>query len=222
MKHQGGGFGRPHNFINDPPRVFFHAQACYTLAMTTFYICRHGQTENNKAGKLMGWIDTPLTDEGVQNAASSAAKLQGIKFDKIIASDLGRAFTTAYLISRRIGFTDEIERSRELREANYGDLANMPYSAYPKLTPAENTVYVHKNGESLAQMQQRVITYVQKVAADNPDKTILLVAHHGTITALRASFTGVDMGTADAEEKAHDFAAKFTVSDAKITSFVEI
>jgi probable phosphoglycerate mutase len=170
----------------------------------------------------MDWIDTPLTDEGVQNVASSAAKLKGIKFDKIISSDLGRAFTTAYLISKQIGYTDEIERSRELREVNYGDIANMPYSAYPKLTPAENTVYVHKNGESLAQMQQRVITYVQKLAAENPDKTILLVAHHGTITAIRSNNTGVDMGTADAEEKAHDFAAKFTMDNGSITSFTEL
>jgi broad specificity phosphatase PhoE len=190
--------------------------------MTTFYICRHGQTENNKAGKLMGWIDTSLTDEGVQNAVSSAAKLNGIKFDKIVSSDLGRAFATAYLISRKIGYTDEIERSRELREVNYGDLANQPYSAYPEKSAAENTNFAPPNGESLAQMQQRVLAFVYKLSTDNPDKTILLVGHHGTINAIHASFTGEDMGTADANEKAHDFAAQFTVNNGSITSFTEL
>ena len=96
--------------------------------MTTFYICRHGQTENNKNKRLSGWIDTPLTADGIKNAATSAEKLRSIKFDKIISSDLGRAFITAYLISRKLGYTSTIELSKELREVNYGDLANLPYS----------------------------------------------------------------------------------------------
>lgn len=190
--------------------------------MTTFYICRHGESENNKRRRLMGWLDTPLTDEGVQNAASSAAKLKGIKFDKIVSSDLGRAFTTAYLISRELGYTDEIKRSRELREVNYGDLANMPYAAYPEKSQAENTNFAPPNGESLAQMQQKVLAYAHKLSADNADKTILLVGHHGTINAVHASFTGEDMGTADANEKTHDFVAKFTVANGSITSFTAL
>lgn len=170
----------------------------------------------------MGWIDTPLTDEGVQSAASSAAKLKNIHFDKIVASDLGRAFTTAYLISRQLGYSDEIERSRELREVSYGDIANMPYSAYPELSPAENATYVHKNGESLAQMQQRVIAFVQKLSTDNPDKTILLVGHDGTINALNAAFLNESIGTVDSTRNSHDFVAKFTVDNGKITSFTEL
>ncbi len=42
--------------------------------MTMFYICRHGETENNKNRLLSGWIDTPLTEEGVQNALSANVK----------------------------------------------------------------------------------------------------------------------------------------------------
>lgn len=170
----------------------------------------------------MGWIDTPLTDEGVKNAASSAAKLSGIELDKIIASDLGRAFTTAYLISRKLGCSSEIERSKDLREVCYGDLANMPYSAYPKLSPAENADYVLPNGESLAQMQRRVIAYIQTLGAANPGKTILLVAHDGTINAVNANFTKQSIGTVDSTRNVHDFVAKFTVTDSRIESFVEV
>src|SRR6266545_7227401 len=105
--------------------------------MTTFYICRHGETENNKKKRLSGWIDTPLTEEGIKNASSSADKLRSIAFDKIISSDLGRAFVTAYLISRSLGYTSAIELHKDLREVNYGELANKfysgPDSAYPKL-----------------------------------------------------------------------------------------
>jgi len=170
----------------------------------------------------MGWIDTPLTDEGIQNAASSAAKLKGIKFDKIISSDLGRAFTTAYLISRTLSYSAEIERHKELREVSYGDIANMPYSAYPELSPAENANYAPPNGESLSQMQQRATECIANISAANPDKTILIVAHDGTINAVKAGFSKQNIGSVDAAHSPHDFVAKFTVSGGTITSFTEI
>jgi broad specificity phosphatase PhoE len=190
--------------------------------MIVFYICRHGETENNKNGRLSGWIDTALTVEGVQNAKSAAAKLKGIQFDLIISSDLGRAFTSAYIISRELGYTAEIKRNSGLREVNYGDLANQLYSVYPSgLTPQENTDYVPPNGESLTQMQRRVVAAIEDLSLANPDKTILLVAHDGTINAIRASFTSEGMGTADLTRNSHDFVAKF-VYDGRVVSYEKL
>ena len=190
--------------------------------MTTFYITRHGETENNKLQRFSGWIDTPLTEAGVRDAESSAAKLAGIHFDKIISSDLGRTFTTAYIIARKIGFAAEIERAKELREVNYGDFANKPYSVYPNASPEENTNYASPNGESLAQMQQRVLAYIQKLAIDHPDKTILLVGHDGTINALRSAFTGQAIGLTDQTHNAHDFVGRFEVESGKVKVFEEV
>ncbi|HUD81522.1 MAG TPA: histidine phosphatase family protein [Patescibacteria group bacterium] len=195
--------------------------------MTTFYICRHGQTENNKNKRLSGWIDTPLTADGIKNAATSAEKLRSIKFDKIISSDLGRAFITAYLISRKLGYTSTIELSKELREVNYGDLANLPYSGaesvYPELSATENTNYIPPQGESLAQMQQRVMACIKVISQANPDKTILLSCHDGTINAVFASFTGRDIGTVDADSaNHHDFVAKFVYDNGKVISFESV
>lgn len=195
----------------------------YTSVVTTFYICRHGETENNKNKRLSGWIDTPLTEVGAQDALSAAGKVKGIAFDKVVSSDMGRAFVTAYIITRQLGSTVEIERNRGLREVNYGDLANQPYEAYPAgLTPDENANYVMPNGESLVQMQQRVMTCIQALSSTNPNQTILLVAHDGTINAIRASFTGEDMGTADLTRNSHDIAVKFVYDNGKVMSFDEV
>jgi broad specificity phosphatase PhoE len=190
--------------------------------MTTFYICRHGQTENNKAQRFSGWVDTPLTEEGVRDALSAAAKLKGIALDQVFASDLGRAFITAYLITKELGYGKGIERARALREVNYGDLANRPYSVYPKVTPAENTQYVSPGGESLYQMQQRVLGYISQLARGHGGKTILLVAHDGTINAVRASFTGQEMGIVDQTHNAHDFVGKFEYRAGRVVSFEEL
>lgn len=190
--------------------------------MTIFYICRHGEAENNKKGRFSGWIDTPLTKEGVQNAISSATKLKGITFDKIVSSDLGRAFMTAYLISRELGYTSEIDRLHGFREVNYGDFANLPHSAYPKLSALENASYVSPNGESLAQMRDRTLVCLKALAQANEGKTILIVAHDGTINSIRANLTGENIGTADATHNPHDLVAKFEYDNGKVTSFNKV
>ncbi len=190
--------------------------------MTIFYICRHGETENNKNQRLSGWIDTPLTEAGIRNAASSAAKLKGVEFDKIISSDLGRAFTTAYLIARELGYTAEIHRYTGLREVNYGDLANMPFEAYPELTPLENATHISPNGESLAQMQSRVLDCLDTIATDNDGKTIVIVAHDGTVNSIRASFSQESIGIADTTHNAHDFIAKASYDNGRVISFHEV
>lgn len=190
--------------------------------MTIFYICRHGETENNKNKRLSGWIDTPLTEEGDHNAVSAAAKLQGIHFDKVIASDAGRAFITAYLITRELGFSDEIERAKQLREVNYGDLANQPYAAYPEVTTEQNAALVMPDGESLVMMQERVLKYVRELAKTYQGQTILLVAHDGTINAVRASYANENIGVADLTHNPHDFVARFIIEHDRVTEYDEV
>jgi broad specificity phosphatase PhoE len=191
--------------------------------VTTFYICRHGETENNKHLRLSGWIDTPLTERGVENAETSASKLADIPIDMIISSDLGRAFTTAYYIARGIGYTDEILRSPELREVNYGELANKRYDAYPAMTPAENADFIAPQGESLNIMMARVITYIDTLSLAYPDKTILLVAHDGTINAVRANLSGENIGVIETKvTNRHDFMARFSYEGGKVTSLEEL
>lgn len=190
--------------------------------MAIFYICRHGESENNERRRLSGWIDTPLTPAGEQNAANIAVKLGGLRIDKIISSDLGRAFTTAYIIAQRLSYRDRIERFKELREVNYGDLANQPYHDYPDLTPEENSNYLPPNGESLVQMQHRVLECLISLDKKYPEETVLIVAHDGTINALRAKCTGGSMGYADLTHNSHEFVAKFEIENGKITTFAKV
>ena len=65
--------------------------------MTTIYIARHGQNEDNVHGILNGHRDLPLTDLGRQQARQLARHIKdrGLVFDAVYASPLGRAFETA-------------------------------------------------------------------------------------------------------------------------------
>ncbi len=60
----------------------------------TFYVVRHGQTLFNVMGKVQGWCDTPLTDEGVRAAQSLGRGLAEVDFAAAYSSDSGRAVHT--------------------------------------------------------------------------------------------------------------------------------
>lgn len=193
--------------------------------MNTFYIVRHGETENNRAKRLSGWIDTALTEKGLEPTKTALKKLKTLpKIDVMYASDMGRAFITAYMIARGLNFADEIIRKPGLREVNYGDAANMPsseaYQKYPHLD--RNTHYTPPNGESLDHMQKRVLQTISEIDAQHTNATIVLVAHSGVMAALNASFQNIDFGQHNISEAyPHEFIGKFTVKDGKITLFQE-
>ena len=192
--------------------------------MNTFYIARHGETENNRARRLSGWIDTPLTENGLDPTHAAITKLDGVPFDEIYSSDLGRAFTTAYVIGRGLGFTKEIHRLSGLREVNYGDAANMyssdAYELYPKLD--RDTHYIPPNGESLDQMQKRVFETINEINNNNTNANLLLVCHSGVMAALKASHIGQDFGAHNISEAyPHEYVGEFTFENSEVRTFKE-
>ena len=65
---------------------------------TILYLMRHGQTIINKAGRVQGWCDGVLTENGIEVAEDVALGLRNIKFNGVYSSDLGRAVKTAKII----------------------------------------------------------------------------------------------------------------------------
>lgn len=65
------------------------------------YLVRHGQTYFNRYHRLQGWSNSPLTENGLHDAATAAAKLDGLTFAAAYCSDTGRAQVTASLILDR-------------------------------------------------------------------------------------------------------------------------
>ena len=61
-----------------------------TAPVTTFGFLRHGQTEWNTLKKIQGSGDSPLTEKGKQETDQWTKTLQRYRWDRIIASDLGR------------------------------------------------------------------------------------------------------------------------------------
>ncbi|EQD75476.1 Phosphoglycerate mutase domain protein [mine drainage metagenome] len=61
------------------------------------FLLRHGETDWNLKGRIQGHADIPLNNNGIELARTVVGKLNGVKIQKIISSDLTRAAETAEL-----------------------------------------------------------------------------------------------------------------------------
>lgn len=86
------------------------------------YLMRHGQTILNRAGRIQGWCDGVLTDEGLEDAKNAAVGLSDIKFKAAYSSDLQRAVKTARVIiaENKASENLKLREMPELREVCCG------------------------------------------------------------------------------------------------------
>jgi 2,3-bisphosphoglycerate-dependent phosphoglycerate mutase len=65
--------------------------------MAKLVMMRHGQSQWNKLNLFTGWVDIPLSMEGIQESLKGGKKIAHIPFDVIFVSSLIRASMTAML-----------------------------------------------------------------------------------------------------------------------------
>jgi broad specificity phosphatase PhoE len=85
-------------------------------------LVRHGHTCLNAPGRderLRGWLNLPLDQQGLDEAAQTAERLANYTVDVIFSSDLRRARQTAEVLRRRVGAA-RITTTKELRPWNLG------------------------------------------------------------------------------------------------------
>lgn len=149
--------------------------------MKHLYYCRHGLSVMNKQGLLAGSTDTPLHDEGREQArvAGQAARQYG--FDLIVASPLKRARETAEIIARECGYPlDKIVFDERVVERHFGDLEGTPW--HPGMSFGDDsTAEPHNIFMGRAQSAKDWIDA-------QPEDTILLVSHGAFIRAIRSLY----------------------------------
>jgi 2,3-bisphosphoglycerate-dependent phosphoglycerate mutase len=65
--------------------------------MALLVMLRHGQSQWNKENRFTGWVDIPLSQEGIEEAIEAGKQIADISFDIIFTSTLSRARTTLIL-----------------------------------------------------------------------------------------------------------------------------
>ena len=93
----------------------------------SLYMIRHGETEWNARHVLQGTADIPLNCNGRKQAEALAEEIrkQGLRFDRIYVSPLGRARETARIVTG--AREEELITEPRLIEIEFGPLEGEPY-----------------------------------------------------------------------------------------------
>lgn len=142
----------------------------------------------NTQALYAGMTDTPLTDEGKEQAKKAGQQAKDLGIDLILCSPLSRAHDTAKIIAKEIGYpVDEIEVVPDLVERNFGALEGTKWSKESPLKGNVPGTTVDIDGiEQIEQILERAAKVIAHTK-NHPSKAkhILLVAHGAIGRALR-------------------------------------
>jgi probable phosphoglycerate mutase len=146
--------------------------------VTELVLVRHGQTDANARGLLLGRLDVDLDDVGRAQAAALAAALP--RPDLVISSPLGRARQTA------AAFGAEVRVDEAWIELDYGEWDGVPVGDVSPTAWAEwraDPDFAPPGGESLAALTDRVHAAVDALVDEAGERRIVVVSHVSPLKA---------------------------------------
>lgn len=150
-----------------------------------FIIVRHGQTKENTKGIIQN-PDVPLDEIGIKQIKKIAKKLRKEKIDNAYASDFKRTVETAQEILK---FHPDVKlfKSPELREKNAGIFIDKPLVKQKKARIKSGLPFYEFRpfkGESLVDLQKRMVKFFNKLIQSYKKETVLIVTHNAAIKTL--------------------------------------
>jgi broad specificity phosphatase PhoE len=149
-------------------------------------IVRHGRTDANRSGLLLGRLDVGLDPVGEAQAAAVAAAVGPA--DRIVCSPLERTRRTA------AAWGAAVEVDERWIELDYGELDGTP----TRDVPAERWAawradldWAPPGGESLRRLGERVRAACDDLTAEAVERDVVVVSHVSPIKAAAAWAMGV-------------------------------
>lgn len=147
-------------------------------------IMRHAETVANVTNISQGHHDSSLTKKGIQQALQTKEALLRYTVDATFCSDLGRAVSTASLISPQYII------DKRLREVSWGDWSLIPFSQILSLWEhfyeeqiglGVNPYDIRPpNGENVYDCIARLQAFLDTCIYSKQFNTVLIVSHSGT------------------------------------------
>lgn len=169
------------------------------ISMTKLLIIRHGQSQANLDGIFVGHVNSPLSELGVQQAKLTADYIvSNYHVDAVYASDLERAFYTGKCIADILNLP--ITADDQLREIYAGDWERVKFDDLAANYGEPYQLWLRdigrakcQNGESVAQLQERFVSAVRRIAEENEGKTVVIASHATPIRTFMTHCAGCDI-----------------------------
>ena len=158
--------------------------------MTTLILVRHGESKWNRAGRIQGQINSPLTDLGINQAKATRDYLSGILLNQqleIYTSPLDRALQTAEIIAQGIDHpSSKIIIEERLNDFNLGEISGtFGWDKVAEIFPEQAQLRLQdpmrfhpSGGESGAEFEARLRSLLEDLKDDG---TLKLMVSHGIV-----------------------------------------
>lgn len=150
--------------------------------MTTIWLIRHAESALGAEGRSAGQSDTPLSEYGRAQAAALGQRLSSEPIGAIFSSPMQRAYDTAGAVAAYHEAT--VQRIPDLREMHQGEVDGVPLAELSQRYPdmmrrwREDPTHVRlPGGESLADVQARVMPILATLQSNFPNQSIVIVGH---------------------------------------------
>ena len=154
--------------------------------MATLILVRHGQSLWNLENRFTGWVDVPLTAQGIEEARKAGELLRGHSIDVAYTSALRRAQDTLAHLMDSMPLDVPVIRDKALNERDYGDLSGLNKDDMREKY-GEEQVHIWRRsydvappgGESLKDTRERTLPFFERAIMGDirQGKNVLVVAH---------------------------------------------
>lgn len=157
----------------------------------TLYLVRHGRTLFNDKGIIQGWIDSPLTELGIEQArrVGSYFERKGVAFDHAYSSTLTRTQDTLANIVDM-----PFDRLPGLREWGFGEFEGERASLMPELPWGD--FYRQFGGETQDEVRERMYSTLSGVM-ERADHACVLAVSSGSSCREFLGYCAVKRGEAE-------------------------
>ncbi|SDM00883.1 probable phosphoglycerate mutase [Kandleria vitulina] len=150
--------------------------------MKDLYLMRHGETLFNIRRKIQGWCDSPLTENGINQALMAKQKIKGINFDHYYSSTAERCCDTLELVAGDVNY----KRLKGLKERNFGTFEGESEDLNPVWGNPDFTyddLFPHYGGELRADVSRRMKKTLTDIMNKDDHHCVLAVSHAGACAA---------------------------------------
>lgn len=152
------------------------------------YIIRHGKTIWNTEKKFQGNLDSPLTEQGIEEAIKTNKLVKDLNIDSVFTSPLGRTIQTKDLLIQDVDVPIHI--LDDLKEMNFGILEGMNIEKatenYPNVISdlwKDPLNYYLESGENYESLFKRVKNALDHII-ESKYKKPLIVTHGMVVGAI--------------------------------------
>ncbi|MDD3028278.1 MAG: histidine phosphatase family protein [Erysipelotrichaceae bacterium] len=145
------------------------------------YLMRHGETLFNVKRRIQGSCDSPLTENGINQAKKASRYFEAIELDYAYSSTAERSADTLEIVTKN---SMPYTRMKGLKERNFGIFEGESEDIH--LRKHFETIYGEYGGETVFEVKERMVNTLTEIMEKDNHNTVLAVSHAGACRSFLA------------------------------------